>query len=135
MQDAFEKYLNRISVPTVYTLPEDAIAAILESGGIPILAHPPFGNGNDLILGDEMDQRLQRLISYGLQGVEAYYSGFTEKLQNEVLGFAEKYGLYVTAGSDYHGANKLVQLGDNNLEDIKQGPDGLLRFLEDVKIR
>ena len=135
MHDAFEKYLDRISVPTVYTLPEDAIAAILESGGIPILAHPPFGNGNDLILGDEMDQRLQRLISYGLQGVEAYYSGFTEKLQNEVLGFAEKYGLYVTAGSDYHGANKLVQLGDNNLEDIKQGSDGLLRFLEDVKIR
>ena len=119
MHEAFEKYLDRASIPSVYTLPEDAVNAIRESGGIPILAHPSFGNGNDLILGDEMDQRLQRLIAYGLQGVEAYYSGFTEKLQNEVLDFAEKYGLYVTAGSDYHGTNKNIPLGRLNNKDIK----------------
>ena len=47
---------------------------------------------------------------------------------------AEKYGLYVTAGSDYHGEIKLVELGDNGLDDIADGPAGLRHFLEDVEI-
>ena len=135
IKQAFDNYLDKTSVPTIYIRPENAISAILESGGIPVLAHPTFGSGNELIMGDEMDKRLQRLIGYGLEGVEAYYSGFSDKLRNEMLGFAEKYSLYVTAGSDYHGTNKMVPLGDNDLDDISQGPEGLLRFLEDVKIR
>ncbi len=132
---AFEEYLKQISIPSVHIRPENAITAILESGGIPVLAHPSYGSGDEEILGDDMDERLQRLIGFGLQGVEAYYSGFPAKLRNEILGFAEKYDLYVTAGSDYHGTNKIIPLGDNDLDDIKQGPEGLLRFLEDVKMR
>ena len=56
-------------------------------------------------------------------------------MQEEVLALAEKYDLYVTAGSDYHGKNKLVMLGDNNLSDVSQAPRGLHRFLEDVNLR
>ena len=81
-----------------------------------------------------MDERLQHLMEYGLAGVEAYYSGFTPRIQNGMLELAEKYDLYVTAGSDYHGSVKLVQLGDTNLEDLSEAPDGMRRFLEDVEI-
>ncbi len=129
---AFRNYLNHLKVPSVYIRPEEAITAILESGGIPVLAHPSYGSGDEIIVGDEMDQRLQNLTAFGLQGVEAFYSGFTMKLQSEVLKFAEKYGLYVTAGSDYHGANKLVRLGNNHLDDAGSGPEGLKRFIRDV---
>jgi hypothetical protein len=56
-------------------------------------------------------------------------------MTDEILCFAEKYDLYVTAGSDYHGKNKLVRLGDNNLGDIHDAPAGLHRFLADVPMR
>ena len=47
--------------------------------------------------------------------------------------FRSKNGLYVTAGSDYHGKNKLIELGDTNLEDAEQGPAGMKRFFEKVR--
>ena len=105
---------------------------ILNGGGIPVLAHPSYGSGEQLIIGEEMDRRLRRLMDFGLQGVEAFYSGFTPSLQAEMLAFAEKYDLFVTAGSDYHGTNKPVILGETNLSSDTPIPDGLLRFLEKV---
>ena len=133
-EEAIEEYIDRLRFKSEYVRPEQAIEGILRSGGIAILAHPSYGDGDDLILGEEMDERLRRLMEYGIQGVEAYYSGFTPKIQNEVLGFAEKYDLYVTAGSDYHGGNKMVDLGWTNLDDISEAPAGLKRFLDDVEI-
>ena len=134
IKEAISKYINKKKFENVHVLPEDAIRGILRSGGIPVLAHPSYGDGDDLILGEEMDQRLRRLMDFGLEGVEAYYSGFSPKIQGEVLGFAEKYDLYVTAGSDYHGGNKMIELGWTNLEDGADAPAGLKRFLSDVEI-
>ncbi len=131
---AIREYINKVHAGgTEYLRPEEAIAAILEGGWIPVLAHPSYGRGDDLILGEDMDRRLRKLIGFGLQGVEAFYSGFTDKLRGEVLGFAERYGLYVTAGSDYHGTNKLVKIGDTGLEIGMEMPDGLARFLKAVE--
>lgn len=128
--EAFEKYLNLIKVPKITPVrPEEAIAAILSGGGIPVLAHPFYGSGSELILGDDMEERLRRMIDFGLQGVEAYYSGFTDKLRGTMLALAKRYDLYITAGSDYHGANKLVKLGDTGLNERDEYPEGLLRFL------
>ena len=78
-----------------------------------------------------MDERLRKLLGYGLQGVEVFDSGFTTKLRNEMLGLAERYDLYVTAGSDYHGGNKLVILGDTGLTDPADMPAGRQRCLND----
>ena len=52
-----------------------------------------------------------------------------------MLSFAEQYGLYITAGSDYHGHNKLVRLGDTNLGGAEDYPEGLRRFLDDIQDR
>jgi hypothetical protein len=71
-------------------------------------------------------------MDLGLQGVEAFYSGFSEKLRQQVLTLAEKYRLYVTAGSDYHGTNKLVTLGTTGLTGTARIPNGLLCFLRDI---
>ena len=126
---AIRDYINRIRFRTEYVRPEEAVRGILDGGGIPVLAHPSYGDGDQLILGEEMDKRLCRLMDFGLQGVEAFYSGFTPKLCREMLSFAERYDLYVTAGSDYHGANKMIQLGDTGLEDADEWPEGLRRFI------
>ena len=48
----------------------------------------------------------------GLQGIEAYYSTFTKEIRDEVLLIAEKRGLLITCGSDYHGNNKTVRPGE-----------------------
>ena len=131
-EQAIADYINKVRFRSEYVRPEEAIRGIIGGGGIPVLAHPPFGSGEQLILGDEMEERLRRLIGFGLQGVEAFYSGFTPKLREETLSFAEKYNLYVTAGSDYHGKNKLVRLGNTGLRSVDTIPTGMKRFLENI---
>lgn len=131
-EDAIRNYINKVSIPPTHIRPETAIEGILGSGGIPILAHPIYADGDDLIMGARMEERICRLVELGIRGVEAYYSGFTGKMTTELLGYADKYDLLVTAGSDYHGSNKLVVLGDTNLEDVSRAHPGLHRFLEAV---
>ena len=133
--EAIRLYINKLKIREKYVRPEAAVRGILQAGGIPVLAHPSYGNGDQIIVGREMETRLRRLMDFGLQGVEAFYSGFTARLRDEILGYAQKYGLYVTAGSDYHGSNKLVVLGDTGLQQAGDWPEGLRRFLEDTGSR
>ena len=134
-EEAIQQYIDRLHFPNAYIRPEEAIQGILNSGGIPVLAHPSYGSGDQLILGEDMDRRIRRLMDCGLKGLEGFYSGFTSKLTREILSFAGRYGLYVTAGSDYHGSNKLVVLGDTGLDGDAELPDGLRRFLADIADR
>lgn len=131
-EEAIRKYIDQLHSRMEYIRPETAVEGIRKAGGIPVLAHPCYGSGEELIRGDEMDRRLRRLMEMGLRGVEAFYSGFSEELRAEMLSFAERYDLYVTAGSDYHGKNKPVAIGDTGLTPEAELPDGLRRFLKDV---
>lgn len=133
-EQAIREIINKVHFKGEYVRPEEAIRGILDAGGVPVLAHPSYGSGDQLIFGEEMDERLKRLIGFGLQGVEAFYSGFTPRIRREMLSFAEQYDLYITAGSDYHGRNKLIELGDTGLAGIpyEEYPRGLKRFLEQV---
>ena len=134
-EDAILNYINKVKLRTEYIRPETAIRGILFAGGIPVLAHPTYGSGEELYMGEEMEERLRHLLEMGIRGVEAYYSGFTMPMQKELLGYADKYDLYVTAGSDYHGKNKLVVLGDTNLENAADAHPGVRRFLMAVSDR
>lgn len=131
-EQAFHEILNRLPVLTSYIRPEQAIEAILAGGGIPVLAHPSYGDGDQLFMGEEMEQRIRRLMVFGLRGLEAFYSGFTPQLRDEILGYADRYDLYVTAGSDYHGKNKMIVLGDTGMEESETRTARLESFLKDV---
>ena len=133
-EEAILKYLNLFDGRQEHVRPEDAISAIADANGISVLAHPSFGSGEEFITGEQMEQRLIKLIGFGLRGVEAYYSGMGSALRREMEAFADRFGLYVTAGSDYHGSNKQVRLGQTNLEKEKDYPAGLVRFLNDVRV-
>ncbi len=130
---AIRDYLNRAHFRNEYIRPEEAIRGILDSGGVPVLAHPAYGDGDQLILGEELEERVRRLMGYGLRGMECFYSGFTVKLCREMLSLAARHALYSTCGSDYHGKNKLVELGDTGLETEREYPESLRRFLEDME--
>ena len=133
--EAIDGYVDRLNVKSGYFRPEEVITQVLASGGVPVLAHPSFGSGNQLIVGEDLDRRVRHLTEYGLRGLEAFYSGFGDDyrpLRRENLELAERYGLYVTAGSDYHGANKTVRIGDTGLTEAVEWPEGLRRFLREV---
>ncbi len=133
-RSAMEKYLDRLPSAAEYICPEEAIAGILSGGGIPILAHPLVGSGREYLTDEEMERRLTRLKEYGLAGIEAFYSGFTREMTKGLLEKADKYGLLVTAGSDYHGTNKTVRLGETGLPDPADYPSAFLRFLSRVGV-
>ena len=127
---AIEKYLNPFSPPNGHIRPEEAIRAILADSGIPVLAHPIYGDGDQLILGEELEARIRKLQEFGLKGLECFYSGFVPKEQKLMLQLADQFDLYVTAGSDYHGTNKLISLGDTGLEAEPDAVPRLEAFLE-----
>ena len=129
-ENAINNYINRIRFTDEYIGPKEAISGIAAAGGIQVLAHPFYGSGDELIIGGDMEKRLLRLIECGLRGIEAYYSGFSEKMCGEALSLAERFDLSVTAGSDYHGTNKMVALGDTGLDAVTEMPERLMMFLK-----
>lgn len=89
--------------------PQEAIALIHNAGGIAVWAHPyamrsvPFST---------LKKTGLTLKGYGLDGIETYYSHFSEEGHNNAVRFAERYNLLQSGGSDFHGANTPnVELG------------------------
>ena len=70
--EAITEFIDKRKYQSEYVRPEFAIEGILKSGGIPVLAHPSYGNGNDLIMGEDLEERVKRLMEFGLAGLEAY---------------------------------------------------------------
>ena len=101
-QQAFDQYLARGRkwyVPRVCTNLDEAIIAIQESGGVPVLAHPM-----SLYLSwGRLPEFLTDCYEKGVAGIEAFHPGarVTECLRLEELG--RKIGFFITAGSDFHG--------------------------------
>ena len=113
--NAITQYISCCPVQIEYVTPNEAISAILQGGGIPVLAHGLFGNGDQKdhpLARSEMEARIARLKEAGLQGLECFYSGFTAEQTELMLELKNQYCLYATAGSDYHGTNKAVKLCD-----------------------
>lgn len=103
--EAFAKYLDpgcKFYIARDKLKPKEAIEAIINSGGIPVLAHPLLYK----LSPDELDNLLKELISYGLQGLEVYYSSNINNDTDYLRSLARKYALKMTGGSDFHGANK-----------------------------
>jgi hypothetical protein len=103
--EAFDRYLAR-GRPAYFERfrlgPEETIALIAEAGGVTALAHPYYmGLSSDLVTAT-----LARLKGAGLVGVEAYYTEHTEEETRLYVEIANRLGLLVTGGSDFHGAIK-----------------------------
>ena len=110
-QEAFDRYLAK-GAPAYFDRlrlgPEESVRLIREARGLPVLAHPQQLGVSD----EELESIVKSLIPVGLAGVEAYYTSHSPEQTAFYLSLAEKYGLLVTGGSDYHGPNRPdIQLG------------------------
>jgi predicted metal-dependent phosphoesterase TrpH len=75
--------------------PREAIAAIVSAGGLAVLAHAPSAPDRPAII--------DRLVGWGLRGLEVHYRAFPVETVARMARFAEERGLLATGGSDYHG--------------------------------
>jgi predicted metal-dependent phosphoesterase TrpH len=83
--------------------PEEAIGLAIDSGGVPVLAHPHTLGINRA---EEMADLLDRLRSAGLVGLEAACSGYRRHEREGYADLAHRFGLVASGGSDYHGRYK-----------------------------
>lgn len=96
-QAAFRKYL--VEGRPGYVAPigvsaVEAIKRIKKAGGLAVIAHPG-------IVTDHWDFPAWK--EAGLDGIEVFYPAHSFTIRQELLHLADKYGLFATAGSDYHG--------------------------------
>lgn len=111
ISEAFDKYLRGEGFPDDRIDAREAIAAIRAAGGIPVYAHSIGGEREKRLTPDEVEVRISELVGVGLMGLECYYSRYSDRDEQLLLSLAGRYGLLVSAGSDYHGKNKTVELG------------------------
>jgi hypothetical protein len=135
MQAAFDEYLDesargfvqRREVPI-----EEALERILRSGGVPSLAHPVRVAKNNW---DRLAEYVDDLAGLGLRAIEVYHSEHSPENVSYYASLAARFGLGVTGGSDFHGANKAdIQLGTGKRNNLAV-PDELLENLKSLARR
>ena len=101
-REAFDRYLDTDEYQRIERFKADArtcVETIKAAGGRVSLAHP-----YQIGLEDEPLEALVRsLADWGLDAIECFYPRHTEAQQALYLRLAERYGLHVTGGSDFHG--------------------------------
>lgn len=80
-------------VPQTYLRPHDAVSLVLRAGGVPVLAHP--GRLKD-------ESIVAELVSAGLRGIETFYPTHDPSMVARYREMARRFGLVMTAGSDFH---------------------------------
>ncbi len=105
VSDAFERFVGRNAAAYVSRYrpsQAEAVEVVHAAHGVAVMAHPRFWTSDAQLLADG----LARLKDLGLDGVEAVYQGNLPLETPLHLRLAREAGLAVTAGSDFHGANK-----------------------------
>ncbi|MBI5399756.1 PHP domain-containing protein [Candidatus Saganbacteria bacterium] len=113
VKEAFDRFLDNRGPAYVehYKLsPTEAVGLINAVKGLAVYAHPAVSN---------CDKIIPELTAAGLTGIEAYYSGHDNYLTNFYIRLAEKYGLLLTGGSDFHGfkSGREINIGEPSLSD------------------
>ena len=110
--DFYREYMSNPNTP-LYVEMDDmvpdldtAINLVKESGGLVFIPHIYEYR-------DNTPKVLNYILKNGrLDGIECYYTTFTEEQHEYVLNLTKEKNLYISGGCDYHGKRKpLVQLG------------------------
>ncbi len=97
-KEAFNKYIGREGPAYVQRdklSPREAVKLVTDAGGVAVLAHPA-----DI---EALDSLLLELVSAGLVGLEGHYGNYSTDVIRHLELLAQKHGLFVTGGSDFHG--------------------------------
>ena len=104
IDEAFDRYLGAGKPAYVdkYRIEcEQAVNIIRNAGGVPVLAHPAHLHIEEK---HELEALLQKLKKIGLAGIEVYYPGHSARQISQYRKLAEKFGLLMTGGTDFHGS-------------------------------
>jgi predicted metal-dependent phosphoesterase TrpH len=104
-QEAFDRYLAKGAAAYVERerlSSAEAIELIKGAGGVAVLAHP----GTYALSVRVLNEVVSGLADAGLGGIEIIYPEHTRTLQKKYYEIAERYGLAVTGGTDFHGKIK-----------------------------
>ncbi len=96
-QEGFRRYLvpgQPGYVPSAGVTAVEAIQHIKRAGGMAVIAHPGIVSEH---------WNFPAWVEAGLDGIEVFYPAHTFSMKQDLLALARKYGLFCTAGSDYHG--------------------------------
>ena len=114
--EAFERYLlpdspkeTRCYEERWHPSQEDAFRAIHGAGGLCVMAHPKYWRTEWKTSGCDFaaaERELAALKERGLDGVESLYQANTGEESVAFTRMAKKLGYLLSAGSDFHGANK-----------------------------
>ena len=115
---AMKKYLDGIKTGNTRFDGQEAIETIKKAGGIVVWAHPIGGEGEKHLTLKEFLPRLEKMKSFGIQGLECYYSRYNFDEIDFLVKCADDNNLYITGGSDYHGTNKNIPILRLNTAEI-----------------
>jgi len=111
MEEAFDKYLGKgkpAYIDKRRLSSRESIQKVRKAGGIAVIAHPKQMKLDE----KSLEKEFERLAAEGLGGIEAYNSCQSAQEAGLYKLIAKRFNLFVTGGSDFHGANKPdVQLG------------------------
>ena len=79
--------------------PEQAITAVKEAGGIPVLAHP-----GSAMYGCSLEEAVSTVMDLGIEGFECFHPENSEETTDYCLEVCKREKLYITGGSDCHGS-------------------------------
>ena len=87
---------------------ETVIRNIRAAGGVPVLAHGGLLRISEV----QMNQWIDNMVRAGMMGLECYHNAHTPVMERFLRNAAQRRGLLVTGGSDFHGATrKDIDLG------------------------
>ena len=111
-EEAFRRYLGETAPTYVERFAPFVVAAIqrvIDSGGLPVLAHPVRLGFRDL---EAEEKFIGELRDAGLVGIEVFHSDHRPADVERYSGLARKYNLAASGGSDFHGDVKpQIELG------------------------
>jgi predicted metal-dependent phosphoesterase TrpH len=99
VKEAFERFIGLggpAHIPRLRLSPTEAIQAIVEAGGVPVLAHSAHS-------GPAVIARIPEFVGDGLRGVEVYYPYHSPDEVEMLLELCREYDLIATGGTDFHG--------------------------------
>lgn len=102
IREAFDRYLDTDSFQRIERRKPEArvcIETIHAAGGKASFAHPY----QTKLEGDALEALVRELAGYGLDAIECHYPRHMAEQRAFYLHLAEKYGLHITGGSDFHG--------------------------------
>ena len=112
--EAINTYLSGCPQENDRLYARSAIKAIKAAKGRVIWAHPLGGENVKRMSEKRFYKQLHFLLDAGIEGLEVYYSRYNQDEVAFLENVANKYHLLISGGSDYHGKNKNIHLGELN---------------------